>query len=60
MGILMSYAAWTAGLVMPQDALSCLRIQTWALIGCTGVLAMLAGAARNSPAKRLHWPGGGA
>jgi hypothetical protein len=56
LGILTGYAAWmAAALIIAHYALPSPHIGTWVLVGCSGVLATLAGIARNRPAKRLPW-----
>jgi hypothetical protein len=42
-----------ATLIVARYALPSLRTGTWALTGCSGVLAMLPGIARKRPANRL-------
>jgi len=49
------FVAWMAGLIILHYALPGLRFETWALIGGSGVLAMLAGIVRNRPPHKLPW-----
>jgi diguanylate cyclase (GGDEF)-like protein/PAS domain S-box-containing protein len=55
LGILAGYVAWMAALVIAHYALPSARFETWALIGGSGVLAMLVGIARNHPRRKLPW-----
>jgi diguanylate cyclase (GGDEF)-like protein/PAS domain S-box-containing protein len=52
---LVGYVAWMTALVIAHYALSGLRIETWALIGLSGVLAVVAGMQRNRPARKAPW-----
>jgi diguanylate cyclase (GGDEF)-like protein len=52
---LVGYVAWMTALVIAHYALPGLRTGTWALIGLSGVLAVLAGVLRNRPARMAPW-----
>jgi diguanylate cyclase (GGDEF)-like protein/PAS domain S-box-containing protein len=49
------YAAWLALLVGAYYAWPGLHPETWGLIGLSGVTAIVAGVARNRPARRAPW-----
>jgi hypothetical protein len=55
LGILTGYAAWMTVLIILHYVVPGARTVTWALIGCSSVLAMFAGVARNHPAWKLPW-----
>ena len=59
LGILTGYAAWMAARAIARRAQHGLHIETWALIGCSGVLVMLAGVACDHRVRRLPWLVGG-
>jgi len=53
--VLGSYAAWMALLVAMYYGLPGLRAEAWGLIGLSGVVAIVAGAVINRPARTLPW-----
>jgi diguanylate cyclase (GGDEF)-like protein/PAS domain S-box-containing protein len=53
--ILGAYTAWIVVLIGAYYGLSGLRAWTWALIGMSGVAAILVGVRLNRPARRIPW-----
>ncbi|HTU76040.1 MAG TPA: bifunctional diguanylate cyclase/phosphodiesterase [Trebonia sp.] len=55
MAILAGYVGWMVALVVAHYTVPGGRAVTWALIGCSGIAAMLAGLARYRPARKVPW-----
>ena len=55
MGILRGYLAWMAALIIVHYTVPGTRLVTWALIGASSVIAMLAGIALNHPPHKVPW-----
>jgi len=55
LGILAGYVAYMAVVISLHYALPFARVETWAVIGFSGVLAMLAGIVYYRPPKKLPW-----
>jgi hypothetical protein len=55
LGILAGYVAWMAALIIAHYTVPGGRVVTWALIGCSGVAAMVLGVMRYHPQKKLPW-----
>jgi diguanylate cyclase (GGDEF)-like protein/PAS domain S-box-containing protein len=53
--LLTGYATWMTLLVIAYYWLPGLRAETWGMLGLSGVLAIVAGAVINRPARRLPW-----
>jgi diguanylate cyclase (GGDEF)-like protein/PAS domain S-box-containing protein len=53
--LLGGYALWWVVLIVAYYGLPGLRTETWALLGLSGVLAIVAGVVLNRPARRLPW-----
>jgi diguanylate cyclase (GGDEF)-like protein/PAS domain S-box-containing protein len=53
--LLAGYTAWMVLLVVAYYGLPGLRAETWGMLGLSCVLAIVAGVARNRPARRLPW-----
>jgi diguanylate cyclase (GGDEF)-like protein/PAS domain S-box-containing protein len=53
--VLQGYAVWVALLIGAYYLLSGLRVETWALISLSGVLAIVAGLKLNRPARKAPW-----
>jgi diguanylate cyclase (GGDEF)-like protein/PAS domain S-box-containing protein len=55
LGVLAGYIAWMAALIIVHYTLPGARFVTWALIGASGIIAMLAGITRNRPPWKVPW-----
>jgi hypothetical protein len=55
LGILAGYAAWMAALIIAHYTVPGGGAMTWALIGFTGVAAMVVGVVRYRPSRKLPW-----
>ena len=53
--LLVGYLVWMTLLIAAYFGLPSLRVETWGLLGVSGVLAIVAGAVINRPARRLPW-----
>jgi diguanylate cyclase (GGDEF)-like protein/PAS domain S-box-containing protein len=53
--VLTGYALWMALLIVVYYRVPGLRLETWGLVGLTGVTAIVAGIVINRPARRLPW-----
>ncbi|HEY0933991.1 MAG TPA: hypothetical protein VGD91_09630, partial [Trebonia sp.] len=53
--VLGGYAVWIALLLAVYYESAGLRTEAWGLISLSGVTAVLAGLARNRPARRAPW-----
>jgi diguanylate cyclase (GGDEF)-like protein/PAS domain S-box-containing protein len=53
--VLVGYTAWMALLITAYYWVPALRSGAWGLISMSGVIAIVAGAAVNRPARRLPW-----
>jgi diguanylate cyclase (GGDEF)-like protein/PAS domain S-box-containing protein len=53
--LLGGYALWWIVLIVAYYRLPGLRTEAWALLGLSGVLAIVAGVVLNRPARRLPW-----
>ena len=53
--VLGGYAAWMALLIAVYYGLPSLRVETWGLIGLSGVVAIVAGVVLNRPARKAPW-----
>jgi len=53
--VLGCYAVWVVFLIAAYYGLPALRIETWGLIGLSGVIAIVAGVVLNRPARRTPW-----
>jgi diguanylate cyclase (GGDEF)-like protein/PAS domain S-box-containing protein len=55
LGLLVGYVVWMTALSIVHYALPSARFETWALVGGSGVIAMLVGIARGHPPSKVPW-----
>jgi diguanylate cyclase (GGDEF)-like protein/PAS domain S-box-containing protein len=53
--VLVGYVIWMTLLIAAYYLLPRLRVETWGLIGLSGVIAIVAGAVVNRPARKAPW-----
>ena len=53
--VLAGYSIWVTLLIVAYYGLPSLRVETWGLIGLSGVVGILAGIVINRPARKAPW-----
>ena len=53
--VLSGYVLWMVLLIAAYFRVPVLRVETWGLVGLTGVVAIVAGVVINRPARKLPW-----